>query len=120
MNYGELAKIWREGCIIRAQFLQKITDAFERDPELNNLLLDPYFTDIVAKYQTAVREIAALAIQAGVPSPAFNAAITYYDQYRSAVLPANMIQAQRDYFGAHTYERTDREGIFHYSWYHEE
>lgn len=120
LNYGELAKIWREGCIIRAQFLQKITDAFERDPELNNLLLDPYFTDIVAKYQTAVREIAALAIQAGVPSPAFNAAITYYDQYRSAVLPANMIQAQRDYFGAHTYERTDREGIFHYSWYHEE
>ncbi|MGK4128318.1 NADP-dependent phosphogluconate dehydrogenase [Ligilactobacillus saerimneri] len=120
LNYGELAKIWREGCIIRAQFLQKITDAFERDPELNNLLLDPYFTDIVAKYQTAVREIAALAIQAGVPSPAFNAAITYYDQYRSAVLPANMIQAQRDYFGAHTYERTDRDGIFHYSWYHEE
>ncbi|WP_278838267.1 NADP-dependent phosphogluconate dehydrogenase [Ligilactobacillus saerimneri] len=120
LNYGELAKIWREGCIIRAQFLQKITDAFERDPELNNLLLDPYFTDIVAKYQTAVREIAALAIQAGVPSPAFNAAITYYDQYRSAVLPASMIQAQRDYFGAHTYERTDREGIFHYSWYHEE
>lgn len=120
LNYGELAKIWREGCIIRAQFLQKITDAFERDPELNNLLLDPYFADIVAKYQTAVREIAALAIQAGVPSPAFNAAITYYDQYRSAVLPANMIQAQRDYFGAHTYERTDREGIFHYSWYHEE
>lgn len=120
LNYGELAKIWREGCIIRAQFLQKITDAFERDPELNNLLLDPYFIDIVAKYQTAVREIAALAIQAGVPSPAFNAAITYYDQYRSAVLPANMIQAQRDYFGAHTYERTDREGIFHYSWYHEE
>ncbi|MHC5523052.1 NADP-dependent phosphogluconate dehydrogenase [Ligilactobacillus saerimneri] len=120
LNYGELAKIWREGCIIRAQFLQKITDAFERDPELNNLLLDPYFTDIVAKYQTAVREIAALAIQAGVPSPAFNAAITYYDQYRSAVLPANVIQAQRDYFGAHTYERTDREGIFHYSWYHEE
>ena len=120
LNYGELAKIWREGCIIRAQFLQKITDAFERDPELNNLLLDPYFTDIVAKYQTAVREVAALAIQAGVPSPAFNAAITYYDQYRSAVLPANMIQAQRDYFGAHTYERTDREGIFHYSWYHEE
>ena len=120
LNYGELAKIWREGCIIRAQFLQKITDAFERDPKLNNLLLDPYFTDIVAKYQTAVREIAALAIQAGVPSPAFNAAITYYDQYRSAVLPANMIQAQRDYFGAHTYERTDREGIFHYSWYHEE
>ena len=120
LKYGELAKIWREGCIIRAQFLQKITDAFDRDPQLKNLLLDPYFTDITKKYQAAVREIAAMAVKAGIPCPGFNSAITYFDQYRSVVLPANMIQAQRDYFGAHTYERVDRDGNFHYTWYHEE
>ncbi|SEM67596.1 6-phosphogluconate dehydrogenase [Ligilactobacillus sp. WC1T17] len=120
LNYGDLAKIWREGCIIRAQFLQKITDAFSNKPELKNLLLDPYFTEVTAKYQAAVREVAALAIRAGVPCPGFTSAITYYDQYRSEVLPANLIQAQRDYFGAHTYERTDKEGMFHYEWYHEE
>lgn len=120
INYGNLAKIWRNGCIIRAQFLQKITDAFARDAQLKNLLLDPYFTKIAADYQQAARKIATLAVQAGVPCPGYTAAITYYDQYRSAVLPANMIQAQRDYFGAHTYERNDREGTFHYKWYHEE
>ncbi len=120
LDYGSLAKIWREGCIIRAQFLQKITDAFDKQPELKNLMLDPYFTEITAKYQAAVREVAALAIQAGVPCPGFTSAITYYDQYRSAVLPANLIQAQRDYFGAHTYERVDKEGNYHYEWYHEE
>lgn len=120
LKFGDLAKIWREGCIIRAQFLQKITDAFEANPTLDNLLLDPYFKDITAKYQAAVREVASLAIQAGVACPGFTAAITYFDQYRSAVLPANLIQAQRDYFGAHTYERTDRSGMFHYEWYHEE
>ena len=102
------------------QFLQKITDAFARDAQLKNLLLDPYFTKIAADYQQAARKIATLAVQAGVPCPGYTAAITYYDQYRSAVLPANMIQAQRDYFGAHTYERNDREGTFHYKWYHEE
>lgn len=120
LQFGQLAEIWREGCIIRAQFLQKITDAFDKDNELQNLLLDDYFKDIAAKYQAAVRDVAALSIKAGVPSPAFAAAITYYDQYRSAVLPANMIQAQRDYFGAHTYERTDREGMYHYPWYEEQ
>ncbi len=120
LKYGELAMIWREGCIIRAQFLQKITDAFTKNPELKNLLLDKYFTDVAAKYQDAVREVAALAIRAGVPCPGFTSAITYYDQYRSEVLPANLIQAQRDYFGAHTYERTDKEGMYHYEWYHEE
>ena len=120
LKYGELAMIWREGCIIRAQFLQKITDAFTADPKLKNLLLDSYFTDVAAKYQSAVRDVAALAIRAGIPCPGFTSAITYYDQYRSEVLPANLIQAQRDYFGAHTYERTDKEGMYHYEWYHEE
>lgn len=119
-NYGDMAKIWREGCIIRAQFLQKITDAYEKNPELKNLMLDDYFKKIVEEYQNDVRDIAALAIKAGVACPGFSSAITYYDQYRSAHLPANIIQAQRDYFGAHTYERTDREGIYHYEWYHEE
>ena len=120
LNYGDMAKIWREGCIIRAQFLQKITDAYEKNPELKNLMLDEYFQKIVEEYQNDVRYIAALAIKAGVACPGFSSAITYYDQYRSAHLPANIIQAQRDYFGAHTYERTDREGVYHYEWYHEE
>lgn len=120
LNYGDMAKIWREGCIIRARFLQKITDAYEKNPELKNLMLDDYFKKIVEEYQNDVRDIAALAIKAGVACPGFSSAITYYDQYRSAHLPANIIQAQRDYFGAHTYERTDREGIYHYEWYHEE
>lgn len=120
LNYGDMAKIWREGCIIRAQFLQKITDAYEKNPELKNLMLDDYFKKIVEEYQNDVRDIATLAIKAGVACPGFSSAITYYDQYRSAHLPANIIQAQRDYFGAHTYERTDREGIYHYEWYHEE
>ena len=120
LNYGDMAKIWREGCIIRAQFLQKITDAYEKNPELKNLMLDDYFKKIVEEYQNDVRDIAALAIKAGVACPGFSSANTYYDQYRSAHLPANIIQAQRDYFGAHTYERTDREGIYHYEWYHEE
>ena len=120
LNYGDMAKIWREGCIIRAQFLQKITDAYEKNPELKNLMLDDYFKKIVEEYQNDVRDIAALAIKAGVACPGFSSAITYYDQYRSAPLPANIIQAQRDYFGAHTYERTDREGVYHYEWYHEE
>lgn len=120
LQYGELAKIWREGCIIRAKFLQNITDAFEKNPELSNLLLDDYFKDIARNYQEAVRDLVALAVKAGVPVPGFSGAISYYDSYRSEVLPANLIQAQRDYFGAHTYQRTDREGIFHYSWYEEQ
>lgn len=120
IHLGELAKIWRAGCIIRAQFLQKITDAYDRDPELDNLLLDDYFKEVVTKYQSDVRDVVALAVRAGIPCPCFTSAVTYYDQYRSADLPANMIQAQRDYFGAHTFERTDREGNFHYEWYPEE
>ena len=108
-----------DGCIIRSRFLQKITDAYNRDADLANLLLDEYFLDVTAKYQQSVRDIVALAVQAGVPVPTFSAAITYFDSYRSADLPANLIQAQRDYFGAHTYQRKDKEGTFHYSWYDE-
>jgi 6-phosphogluconate dehydrogenase len=116
LNYGEIAKIWRAGCIIRAQFLQNITDAFEKNPELQNLLLDDYFVDITKQYQGAVREVVATAVVAGVPVPTFSSAVAYFDSYRSAVLPANIIQAQRDYFGAHTYERTDKAGSYHFEW----
>src|SRR5699024_1300859 len=119
LPFGEIAKIWRAGCIIRAQFLQKITDAYEKDPEIENLLLDDYFKAITEKYQQSVRDVVSVAVQAGVPVPTFSSAISYFDSYRSYRLPANLIQAQRDYFGAHTYERTDREGIFHYDWYGE-
>jgi 6-phosphogluconate dehydrogenase len=120
LDYGKIASIWRAGCIIRAQFLQKITDAYDQDAHLQNLLLNPYFTDIAKNYQDSVRDIVALSVKNGIPAPAFSAAISYYDSYRAEVLPANIIQAQRDYFGAHTYERTDRSGIFHYTWYEEQ
>jgi len=120
LPFGEIAKIWRAGCIIRARFLQKITDAYDKNPEIENLLLDDYFVEITKKYQQSVRDVVALAVQAGVPVPTFSSSIAYFDSYRAERLPANIIQAQRDYFGAHTYERVDKEGIFHYSWYHEE
>ncbi|APT17975.1 MULTISPECIES: NADP-dependent phosphogluconate dehydrogenase [Amylolactobacillus] len=120
LNFGEIAKIWRAGCIIRAQFLQKITDAYNQNANLANLLLDDYFADIANNYQDAVRDVTSLAVQAGIPAPALSASVSYFDSYRAAVVPANIIQAQRDYFGAHTYERTDRPGIFHYSWYNEQ
>ena len=116
LNYGEIAKIFRAGCIIRAQFLQKITDAFERDPELKNLLLDKYFLYVTESYQEAVREVVVTAVQAGIPVPTFSSALAYYDSYRSEVLPANLLQAQRDYFGAHTYNRVDKPGVFHFEW----
>ena len=116
LKLGELAMIWREGCIIRAQFLQKIKDAYDQDPKLQNLLLDPYFKDIVTNYQDALREVVGTAITNGIPTPGFSASINYYDSYRTENLPANLIQAQRDYFGAHTYERKDREGVFHTQW----
>lgn len=119
LQYGDLAKIWRAGCIIRALFLQNITDAYNKKPDLQNLLLDDYFLNIAKNYQESVRDLVGVAVKAGVPVPGFSAAISYYDSYRSAVLPANLTQAQRDYFGAHTYERTDRDGIYHYSWYTE-
>ena len=120
LPYGTIAQIWRAGCIIRAEFLQNITDAFDKDADLENLLLDEYFIDITKRYQAAVRDVVSLAVQAGIPVPTFTSAISYYDSYRSANLPANLIQAQRDYFGAHTYERTDMDGIFHYDWYTED
>ena len=116
LQYGEIAKIFRAGCIIRAQFLQKITDAYEADAGIANLLLAPYFKDIADQYQQALRDVVSYAIQNGIPTPTFSAAIAYYDSYRSEVLPANLIQAQRDYFGAHTYKRVDKEGVFHTEW----
>jgi len=116
LQYGNIAMIFRGGCIIRAQFLQKIKEAYDRDPQLPNLLLDPYFKEIVENYQEALREIIAIAVMRGIPVPAFSSALAYYDSYRLETLPANLIQAQRDYFGAHTYERVDKEGIFHTEW----
>ncbi|ATO55714.1 NADP-dependent phosphogluconate dehydrogenase [Loigolactobacillus coryniformis] len=120
LDYANIARIWRAGCIIRAQFLQNITDAYEKDPQLQNLMLDDYFLNITKQYQESVRDLVGLAVKAGVPVPGFAAAISYFDSYRSERLPANIIQAERDYFGAHTYERTDREGSFHYPWYEEQ
>jgi 6-phosphogluconate dehydrogenase len=116
LQYGTIAKIFRAGCIIRARFLQKITDAYANNPTLTNLLLDPYFRDIAHSYQSALREVVMFAVAAGVAVPAFASAITYFDGYRSERLPANLIQAQRDFFGAHTFERVDREGSFHANW----
>lgn len=117
LQYGEIAKIFRAGCIIRARFLQKITDAYDRKPDLKNLMLDGYFMDIAKNYQDSVRDVVGIAVKSGVPIPTFSSAIAYYDSYRTADLPANIIQAQRDYFGAHTYERTDKAGTFHFDWY---
>ncbi|MCC5800293.1 NADP-dependent phosphogluconate dehydrogenase [Rossellomorea vietnamensis] len=116
LQYGDIAMIFRGGCIIRAQFLQKIKEAYDRESNLTNLLLDPYFKEIVESYQYALREVISVAVQNGVPVPGFSAALSYYDSYRTETLPANLIQAQRDYFGAHTYERVDKEGIFHTEW----
>ncbi len=116
IKFGDLATIWRGGCIIRAQFLHRITEAFDRNPGLANLLLDPYFKAIVEKAQASWREVVAAASMMGIPVPAFSSALCYFDSYRRPKLPANLIQAQRDYFGAHTYERTDKLGSFHTEW----
>ena len=113
---GPIALLWRGGCIIRAVFLQRIKDAFDADPKLENLLLAPYFKEATAKAQDAWRNVVATAVRLGIPTPAFSTALAYYDGYRSSRLPANLLQAQRDYFGAHTYQRTDREGVFHSDW----
>lgn len=117
LEFGEIAMIWRGGCIIRANFLQKIKEAYDRDPALANLMLDPYFKEVVEGYQTALREVVALAIKQGIAVPTFASAVAYYDSYRAEDLPANLIQAQRDYFGAHTYERKDKPGTFHTNWF---
>ncbi|HEY4602324.1 MAG TPA: NADP-dependent phosphogluconate dehydrogenase [Cerasibacillus sp.] len=116
LQYGNIAMIFRGGCIIRAAFLQKIKEAYDRNPDLANLLLDEYFKEIVEKYQTSLRKVISVAVQNGIPVPGFSAALSYYDSYRAERLPANLLQAQRDYFGAHTYERVDKEGHFHTEW----
>jgi 6-phosphogluconate dehydrogenase len=118
LNYGGLALLWREGCIIRAQFLERIKEAFDETPDLANLLLAPYFHEAIDRSQAAWRRVVAAAVMHGIPVPAFGSALTYYDSYRSERLPANMLQAQRDYFGAHTYERVDRPRgqFFHTNW----
>lgn len=116
LSYGEIAKIFRGGCIIRAQFLNQITQAYEKNPELINLLLEDYFSRILNNYQKEWRETVTTAINYGIPVPGFSSALAYYDSYRSEELPLNLLQAQRDFFGAHTYERKDKEGIFHTQW----
>lgn len=117
LNYGSIAMIFRGGCIIRAQFLQKIKEAYDKNSELANLMLDPYFKDILESYQDAWRDVICTAVKYGIPTPAFSSALAYFDSYRSEFLPANLLQAQRDYFGAHTFERVDSEGTFHYKWF---
>jgi 6-phosphogluconate dehydrogenase len=118
LNFGEISQIWRGGCIIRARFLQKITDAYSLNSRLKNLMLDPYFTEEMNKGQEGWRKVIALAVTNGIPAQGFAAALAYYDGYRSADLPANLLQGQRDYFGAHTYERKDRPRgeFFHLDW----
>ena len=118
LNNGGIALMWRGGCIIRSVFLGKIKDAFERDPSLSNLLLDPYFREEIEAAQPAWRRVVARAVEMGIPVPAMSSALAFYDGYRSARLPANLLQAQRDYFGAHTYERVDkpRGEFFHTNW----
>lgn len=116
LDYGAAALLWRGGCIIRAQFLDRIKEAFDNEPNLENLLLDKYFEDAVENCQEKWRKVVALASVMGIPVPAFSTALCYYDGYRLARLPANLLQAQRDYFGAHTYQRTDKEGTFHTEW----
>ncbi|MDJ0882302.1 MAG: decarboxylating NADP(+)-dependent phosphogluconate dehydrogenase [Gammaproteobacteria bacterium] len=116
LNYGDCALLWRGGCIIRAQFLDRIKEAFDENPNLENLLLHSYFKDAIEKGQSAWREVIVAATQLGIPVPAFTSALNYFDSYRSKNLPANLLQAQRDFFGAHTYNRVDKAGTFHTDW----
>ncbi|HZN59337.1 MAG TPA: decarboxylating NADP(+)-dependent phosphogluconate dehydrogenase [Planctomycetota bacterium] len=116
LNFGSIALLWRGGCIIRARFLESIKAAFDRDAKLKNLLLDGFFKDVIDRHQQDWRLVVSQASLLGIPSPAFNSALAYYDSYRRDSLPANLLQAQRDYFGAHTYERIDRPGVFHTEW----
>ena len=118
LDFGGIALLWREGCIIRAQFLERIKEAYDQDPDLANLLLAPYFRQAIDRSQKAWRRVVAVAVENGIPVPAFSSALAYYDGYRNARLPANILQAQRDYFGAHTYERVDkpRGEFFHTDW----
>ncbi|MCM3127028.1 NADP-dependent phosphogluconate dehydrogenase [Paenibacillus provencensis] len=116
LNFGSIAMIFRGGCIIRARFLENIKEAYDKNPELKNLLLDDYFGWVVNNYQEAWRQVVSIAVQYGIPVPAFASALAYYDSYRTERLPANLLQAQRDYFGAHTFNRVDKEGTFHFQW----
>src|SRR5881409_2299801 len=116
LNLSDIATIWRGGCIIRAKFLNRIVEAYRRDPTLHNLLLDRYFTRIIRKTQRNWRVAVSTAIKHGVAVPAFSASLAYFDSYRQTRLPANLLQAQRDFFGAHTYERIDKPGVFHTDW----
>ena len=116
LDYGNCALLWRGGCIIRAQFLDRIKEAFDEQPNLENLLLYKYFENAIEQAQESWRAVVATASIMGVPVPAFSTALSYYDAYRMERLPANLLQAQRDYFGAHTYQRVDREGTFHSEW----
>ncbi|KPJ99069.1 MAG: 6-phosphogluconate dehydrogenase [Desulfobacterales bacterium SG8_35] len=116
LDYGGIAMLWRGGCIIRAAFLEDIKKAYDRDPQLENLLLDKHFTESVVANQAAWRQVVCTAAELGIPIPAMSAALNYYDSYRSERLPHNLLQAQRDYFGSHTYERVDEEGSFHTDW----
>lgn len=116
LNFSKIAKIFRSGCIIRTQFLQKIINIYSQNPEIENLLFAPYCVKIMNQYQQSLRDIIVMGIHYGMPMPALMSAISYYDSYRCAVLPANLIQAQRDCFGAHTYSRIDKQGIFHTNW----
>jgi 6-phosphogluconate dehydrogenase len=119
LNNGQIALLWRGGCIIRAKFLDKIKAAFDKNPQLENLLLDDFFAKAVEAAQPGWRHVVATAVELGLPVPGFSAAISYFDGYRRDRLPANLLQAQRDYFGAHTYQRTDKEGTFHTDWIRE-
>jgi len=116
LDLGQISMIWRGGCIIRAHFLDKIKEAFDSDPGIANLLLAPYFTDTVEKAQSNWRKVVAAAVEFGIPVPGFCSALNYFDSFRSERLGANLIQAQRDYFGGHTYKRIDKEGVFHTDW----
>lgn len=116
LHPGEIATIWRGGCIIRARFLNRIKDAYDENSDIVNLMLAPYFTEALTRTQSGWRRTLKTAIELGIPVPAFSSSLAYYDAYRRERLPANLIQAQRDYFGAHTYERTDKPGVFHSQW----
>jgi len=118
LAYGDIALMWRGGCIIRSRFLGEIKQAFDKNPDLENLLLDDFFRQEITKAQTGWRKAIMLGIELGIPTPAFSSALAFYDGYRSETLPANLLQAQRDYFGAHTFERVDkpRGEFFHTRW----
>jgi 6-phosphogluconate dehydrogenase len=116
LPFADISRIWRGGCIIRAQFLNNIMQAYQRNTDLYNLLFDPYFQVQLQKHQLSLRRVVATAVAAGIPIPALSSALAYFDSYRNSRLPANLIQAQRDYFGAHGYQRIDKPGVFHSDW----